>query len=127
MQIPKSVQLPLYEPMYVNGQLSQVWAMFFESLVGLLNNETIADLIEVLQLSSQLPSQASIGQNSIDLLALQNNIVALSSILESDPPIPLAIQHSLESVEIPALQQVFLCQQFGVDPVQINNIGVITP
>lgn len=127
MQIPKSVQLPLYEPMYVNGQLSQVWAMFFESLVGLLNNETIADLIELLQLSSQLQNQAITGQASIDTAAMQSIVSLIAASISLDPPIPLITQHSIETLEAPALQQVFLCQQFSVDPVQINNIGVITP
>lgn len=127
MQIPKSVQLPLYEPMYVNGQLSQTWAMFFDSLVGLLNNETIADLIELLQLSSQLQNQAGTGQTSIDIVDLQNGVATVAAHMSTDVPIPLATQLGTESVEIPALQQVFLCPQIAVDLTQIIETGVIMP
>ena len=61
-QIPRVSQVPIIEPMYANGVLSPTWVRFFEKLASMLNVGDLADLLTLLQLSSQLPTQSLTGQ-----------------------------------------------------------------
>lgn len=129
MNIPEISQLPLYEPIYgSNGQLSPVWAAFFESILQLLNNSQMADLIELLQLASQLPDQSKQGQVSIDLGSLLSSVGQVQIHKNQDEgPIPITpASHPTHEI-IPTTQSVFLCPEAHVDLVQIQNVEVITP
>lgn len=67
-----TTQVPIQEPMYVNGQLSQVWHMFFYRLSKVASTDDQVDLTDITQLAHQLPTQATQGQMQIDLNALKN-------------------------------------------------------
>lgn len=65
-----TTQVPIQEPMYVNGHLSQVWHMFFYRLSKVASTDDQVDLTDITQLAHQLPAQATQGQMQIDLNAL---------------------------------------------------------
>lgn len=97
MRVPDTTQVPLYEPIYANGVLSNVWMMFFQKLARLSNNaDANGDILELIQLSNQLPSNAQQAQQGADIVDLQN---VFSSI-----PI-----HQSQNIEIPPVMAVFLC------------------
>ena len=90
-----TTQVPIQEPMYINGQLSQVWHMFFLRLSQVAAVDDQSDLAEITQLAHQSPSHAMQGQMLIDVSALKDIQ-------------PLTQQHAIQS-EIPQpLQAVFL-------------------
>lgn len=73
-----TTQVPIQEPMYVNGQLSQVWHMFFYRLSKVASTDDQVDLKDITQLAHQLPTQATQGQILIDLASLR----------DQHPPLP---------------------------------------
>lgn len=112
MLVPDSTQVPLYEPMYIDGHLSNVWAMFFQKLAELANNADISDLLELMQLASQLPSNAQQAQDGFDIAELKNTFSA----------VPI---HINQSTEIPPITAVFLCQSETMPLVAIPPSEVI--
>lgn len=66
-----TTQVPIQEPMYVNGHLSQVWHMFFYRLSKVASTDDQVDLTDITQLAHQLPTQATQGQMLIDLGVLK--------------------------------------------------------
>lgn len=99
MIVPDSTQVPLQEPIYLNGVLTQVWVMFFQKLAKLANNaDANGDLLELIQLVHQLPSNALQTQLSFELNEIKNSF--------SHIPI-----YSHQSEEIPSIQAVFLCSE----------------
>ena len=95
MPIFDTTQVPIREPMYINGQLSQVWHMFFLRLSQVAAVDDQADLAEITQLAHQAPTQATQGQMLIDV-----------SVLKESPPL---MQQQVHQKEIPQpLQAVFL-------------------
>lgn len=66
-----TTQVPIQEPMYVNGYLSQVWLMFFLRLSQVASVDDQVDLTEITQMAHQLPPQATQGQMLIDLSVLK--------------------------------------------------------
>lgn len=127
MILPQTVQLPLYEPIYVNNQISPVWAMFFDRIAKLLNQSQLSDLMTLMQLASQLPDQSRQGQMSIDVGHLLNQFSA-TLVMHSEEsslgsvPIPQHEMHGLQP-----LQAVFLCPSEMLAQVDIPQIEVITP
>lgn len=91
-----TTQVPIQEPMYVNGHLSQVWHMFFFRLSQVVSVDDQADLTNITQLTHQLPTQATQGQMLIDLGALKG----LQPLLHQ--------QFNKDEIHQP-LQAVFLC------------------
>lgn len=115
MQIPQGIQLPLYEPIYDrNGQLSQVWVMFFETIVQLLNNAKLADLLVLMQLASQLPDQSKSGQVYIDL-AQSQGIVSVVMVPCDVVSLPQPITQTSLEIDKP-LEAVFLMSQEVISP-----------
>lgn len=99
MMIPDSNQVPLYEPIYSNGVISQVWVMFFQKLAKLANNtDANGDILELIQLANQLSTNAHLAQQGLDIAEMQNVFTT----------VPIHLNH-IE--EIPPLQAVFLCDQ----------------
>lgn len=99
MIVPDSTQVPLYEPIYSNGVISQVWVMFFLKLAKLANNaDANGDILELIQLVHQLPNNAQQAQLIFDLSDTQNSFSS----------IPIFTQ---QNEEIPPVQAVFLCSE----------------
>lgn len=95
MAIFDTTQVPLQEPMYINGQLSQVWHMFFLRLSRVAAVDDGVDLTNITQLAHQAPTQATQGQMLIDM-----------GVLKESPPL---MQQQAHQKEIPQpLQAVFL-------------------
>lgn len=82
--IPKVNQVPVHQPMYVNGRLHQVWISFFEKL-GLVADETgtyslsgMAQRIDSLE-SELEDSLGEINTLKIQVLDLTQSLSTLSS------------------------------------------------
>ena len=94
-----TTQVPIQEPMYINGQLSQVWLMFFLRLSQVASVDDAVDLTNITQLAHQAPTQATQGQMLIDI-----------GVLKESPPL---MQQQAHQKEIPQpLQAVFLLPEF---------------
>ena len=91
-----TTQVPIQEPMYVNGHLSQVWHMFFYRLSKVASTDDQVDLTDITKLAHQLPAQATQGQMLIDLSALKGVQ-------------PLMCQQPDKCETHQPLQAVFLC------------------
>ena len=76
-QIPRVSQVPIIEPMYTNGVMNPTWVRFFEKLASMLNTGDLADLLTLLQLANQLPTQAALGQLSMNMPTAQFDMVAV--------------------------------------------------
>ena len=76
-QIPRVSQVPIIEPMYANGVMNPTWVRFFEKLASMLNTGDLADLLTLLQLSSQLPTQSLTGQMLLNMSNTQFDMVAV--------------------------------------------------
>lgn len=107
------IALPLYEPMYVNGQLSPTWAMFFDQLISLLDSIG--------------------GNNGVDLDGLQASMHALpnSSISGQQSLIkaimPLVQARAAENQEMVHLTTLHNQIQQAVDAVELPTSQVIMP
>ena len=99
MAIFDTTQVPLQEPMYINGQLSQVWHMFFLRLSQVAAVDDQADLTEITQLVHQSPPQAIQNQTLLDLSAIKDELYVV--------PIQQATQDQIQP-----LQAVFLLPEF---------------
>ena len=99
MIVPDSTQVPLYEPIYSNGVISQVWVMFFLKLAKLANNtDASGDIFELTQLANQLPNNAQ--QTQLDF--------ELNELKKSFGFIPI---YSQQTEEMPPIQAAFLCSE----------------
>lgn len=128
MLIPKISQVPLQQPMYVNGVMSQVWINFFERLAALKNEADLIDLVELAQRVGELPSQAIQSQQGFDLEKIKNKF-ELSALYFTQPDqafdfIPIQIP---VAQEIPPVQAVFLCQEQTFPASNVSTLEVITP
>ncbi|WP_151805378.1 hypothetical protein [Acinetobacter junii] len=128
MLIPKVSQVPLQQPMYFNGVMSQVWINFFERLATLKNEADLIDLVELAQRVSELPSQAIQSQQGFDLEQIKNKF-ELSNMYFTQPdqafdftPIQISVAQ-----EIPPVQAVFLCQEQLLSQVGLPTNEVIAP
>ena len=74
MAIFDTTQVPIQEPMYINGQLSQVWLMFFLRLSQVASVDDQVDLTEITQMAHQLPPQAIQNQTLLDLSAIKDEL-----------------------------------------------------
>ena len=113
MPIANRTQVPLYEPIYINGAVSNVWVMFFQKLAQLANKaETSGDLLELMQLANQLPSNAQQAQLRFEMSEFNNTFSA----------VPIAFE---SSVEIPPVTAVFLCLDdvFPLNAVESSSQG----
>ena len=109
MIVPDSTQVPLFEPIYSNGVISQVWVMFFLKLAKLANNaDASGDIFELTQLANQLPNNAQQTQLGFELNELKNSFGF----------IPI---YSQQAEEIPPVQAVFLCSEQILPLSQINQ------
>ena len=95
MAMFNTTQVPIQEPMYINGQLSQVWLMFFLRLSQVAAVDDQTNLAEITQLAHQAPTQATQGQMLIDIGALKDMQ-------------PLIQQQTIQSETLQPLQAVFL-------------------
>ena len=96
MRVTNTTQVPLYEPIYANGVFSNVWVMFFQKLARLANNtDANGDILELIQLANQLPSNAQQAQQGYEITVIQDTFST----------IPV---HANQDTEIPPLQAVFL-------------------
>ena len=94
-----TTQVPIQEPMYVNGYLSQVWLMFFLRLSQAASVDDQVDLTEITQMAHQLPPQAIQNQTLLDLSAIKDELYVA--------PIQQATQDQIQP-----LQAVFLMPEF---------------
>lgn len=107
------IALPLYEPMYINGQLSSTWAMFFNQLIGLLDSiggNNGADLDGLQALMHALPNSSISGQQSL--------IKAIMPLVQAK-----AVEHQ-EMVHLTTLHNHI---QQAVDAVELPTSQVIMP
>lgn len=91
------IALPLYEPMYINGQLSPTWAMFFDQLISLLDSiggNNGVDLDGLQALMHALPNSSISGQQS-----LIKTIMPLTTLHNH-------IQQAVDAVELPTSQVI---------------------
>ena len=95
MAIFNTTQVPIQEPMYIHGKLSQVWHMFFLRLSPAAAVDDQADLTEITQLAHQSPPQAIQNQALLDLSAIKDELYVV--------PIPQTTQDQIQP-----LQAVFL-------------------
>lgn len=128
MLIPKISQVPLQQPMYFNGVMSQVWINFFERLATLKNEADLIDLVELAQRVGELPSQAIQSQQGFDLEKIKNKF-ELSTLYFTQPDqafdfIPIQIP---VAQEIPPVQAVFLCPEQLLSQVGLPANEVIAP
>ena len=91
-----TTQVPIQEPMYINGQLSQVWLMFFLRLSQVVSVDDQADLTEITQMAHQLPPQAIQNQSLLDLNAIDQMQPLQAVFLSPEHHAPLAIVPSSE-------------------------------
>lgn len=121
------MQLPLYEPIYINGQMTQTWAMFFQNLVNISNqikNQNLADLIK---LANQLPDQSKQGQSALDFDNLSQLTARIAVHIHDESVVsPVSQGCDYPNNDFMPHQAVFLCQDFSVDIVQTYP-EVITP
>lgn len=96
MPIFDTTQVPIREPMYINGQLSQVWYMFFLRLSQVAAVDDQADLAEITQLAHQSPPQATQNQTLLDLSAIDKIQPLQAVFLLPEIHAPLAIVPSSE-------------------------------
>lgn len=109
MIVPDSTQVPLYEPIYSNGVISQVWVMFFLKLAKLANNaDASGDIFELTQLANQLPNNAQQAQLGFDLNDIHHTFSS----------IPIFTQ---QNEEIPPIEAVFLCSEQILPLTQIHQ------
>lgn len=142
MLIPKISQVPLQQPMYFNGVMSQVWINFFERLATLKNEADLIDLVELAQRVSELPSQAIQSQQGFDLEKIKNKfeLLALNSTqidqaFELLQPVSNQSKLAFENIpiqipvaqEIPPVQAVFLCPEQLLSQVGLPTNEVIAP
>lgn len=142
MLIPKISQVPLQQPMYFNGVMSQVWINFFERLATLKNEADLIDLVELAQRVGELPSQAIQSQQGFDLEQIKNkfellalNSTQLNQAFELLQPILNQPKSAFENIpiqipvaqEIPPVQAVFLCQEQTFSAPNVPTLEVITP
>lgn len=66
MKVAIVSHVPIREPMFVNGMLSQAWIRFFEQLANGVNVSEFVDVIGNAQLSHELPNLALQGQTVLD-------------------------------------------------------------
>ena len=99
MAIFDTTQVPIQEPMYINGQLSKVWHMFFLRLSQVAAVDDKADLTKITQLAHQSPPQAIQNQTLLDLSAIKDELYVV--------PIQQTIQDQIQP-----LQAVFLLPEF---------------
>ena len=91
-----TTQVPIQEPMYINGQLSQVWLMFFLRLSQVVSVDDKVDLTEITQMAHQLPPQAIQNQTLLDLNAIDQMQPLQAVFLSPEHHAPLAIVPSSE-------------------------------
>ena len=99
MAMFNTTQVPIQEPMYINGQLSQVWLMFFLRLSQVVSVDDQADLAKITQIAHQAPTQATQGQILFDIGVLKDMQ-------------PLIQQQTIQSETPQPLQAVFLLPEF---------------
>ena len=110
-QIPRVSQVPIIEPMYTNGVMNPTWVLFFEKLASMLNTGDLADLLTLLQLSSQLPTQSLTGQMLLNMPTAQFDMVAV-------PVIPNEMMPTITT---------FIPQTTTFDMVAMPTSEIITP
>ena len=99
MAMFNTTQVPIQEPMYINGQLSQVWLMFFLRLSQVVSVDDQADLAEITQMAHQLPPQALQNQTLLDLSAIKDELYVVPT-------------QQVTQDQIQPLQAVFLLPEF---------------
>lgn len=68
MKVARVSHVPIREPMFVNGMLSQAWIRFFEQLANGVNVSEFVDVVGNAQRSShELPNMALQGQTVLDV------------------------------------------------------------
>lgn len=106
-----TVQLPLHDPMYINGVMTNVWVYFFQNLAGL--NSGQVDISELEQLVKQLPLQSLQGQQQFEINEIRNQFsLASVSPIQADQVIPIIAVHlpseqSMQLLTLPT-QEVIL-------------------
>lgn len=152
--IPKINQVPIQQPMYVNGALHLTWIRFFESLgivadkndeidistlqsatqsltrqVGVINSDIIDLQNDIAKLSSRvsnLSSQISSINNSIIALNHANNVLTGRIVdIEKTQGFALISAHLPQTQEIPPVQAVFLCPEQSFSMVGLPTGEVI--
>lgn len=128
MSSARITQVPLREPIYINGVMSSIWLSFFERLSQLDNDNNQADIIEIEQLVKQLPIQAAQGQQQLDI----------DQIFNQSPPVATSHQddnHIFPTVSISLVCDVGLWpmsnitsvnQQHSMPLLELPLQGVIT-
>ncbi|NNP70932.1 hypothetical protein [Acinetobacter sp. Ac_5812] len=126
MIIPKISQVPIRQPMYVNGVMHQVWIDFFEKLAALTNTDDYIDLIELAQKAAELPSQATQGQQGFAISDLQNqfqqSFLPQIETLNTFDLVPICC---IQNEESPPLQAVFLCPEPYIQLAQVTSGAII--
>ncbi|WP_104488841.1 hypothetical protein [Acinetobacter indicus] len=107
-----TTQVPIQEPIYVNGHISQVWLMFFMRLSKIASFGDAVDLRDITLLAHQLPTQASQGQMQFDIDSIKGTQIPIQheSIRQTTPHPVMQIQ--IQPMHIQPLQAVFLCPDF---------------
>lgn len=154
--IPKINQVPIQQPMYVNGVLHLTWIRFFESL-GIVADKN--DEIDISTLQSATQSLTiQVGVINSDIIDLQNDIAKLSSRVSNLSATVTSLQSTVTSLnnqitnikadiadlerqqafsqipiypqqiaEIPPIQAVFLCPEQLFSMVGLPTNEVIRP
>lgn len=67
MKVARVSHVPIREPMFVNGMLSQAWIRFFEQLAQGVDVSAFVDVIGNAQRSHELQNIALQGQTALDV------------------------------------------------------------
>lgn len=87
-QVPKIYNIPIREPMFINGIMSQAWITFFETLSKTANITYEADPIALAQKQQNLQSQIAfgvlVGAVGLQSLVGDGDVMASVAIAPSD-------------------------------------------
>lgn len=67
MKVARVSHVPIRDPMFVNGMLSQAWIRFFEQLAQGVDVSAFVDVIGNAQRSHELPNMALQWQTILDI------------------------------------------------------------
>ena len=123
-QIPRVSQVPIIEPMYDNGVMNPTWVRFFEKLASMLNTGDLADLLTLLQLANQLPTQSLTGQMLLNMSNTQFDTVALPAMQAET--MPLVAVPVIPNETMPTIT-TFIPQTTTFDMVAMPTSEIIAP
>lgn len=95
MTIPRINQVPIQQPMYINGQLHQVWINFFEKLGLVADSNGFYSLSEMFKALEA--DQSEIKTLGTNITELQNHVTDLQKHIQSQDQTITDLKSQLET------------------------------